>query len=552
MKAEPESSAPEAAHDPHERVPGYDVARALAIGGMVLINFGVYLLGPPRGTPGEIVLRWLAHVPGGRASSLFVTLAGVGIARMAYGDVARAQRTLLLRAALLAALGAINLALGWWIDILHFYACYLAIAAVFFLRATPRALVGSAVGFGLLGGLFALAFQEDLRAEVPRYSVEGVLRDALIDGIHPVLPWLAFLLFGMWLGRLNLRLVALRRRVLARALLVFAVTEVASLALSALTVRTGGAGAGRLLTLLHTDWSPSPLYVLSASATATSVIALAHERVDRAPKHPITRVLGNAGQLSLTIYLVHAHLAIGIPRFLPRLAATLSTYLAKAGAPVAIPNLYPYLSTELSIEQMLAYWAAFVLTVLPLAALYRSRLRRGPVEWLMRKLTGSPEHVAPLALASGATGEPPRWAWPALACVIALLPLADFVGIAPPRITCGERRAIDAPSEVASELTLLCPRARFSLALDAPTPLVLTTRSGLDVYLEVRRDGRMIVEDDDSGPGFDSRIEATLGPGRYEVDVRPYSAATGPFVLELQPEPPLNDGGSPTRSPAAP
>lgn len=522
MSAERDKETPEASPDAHERVPGYDVARAIAIGGMVLINFGVYLLGPPRGTPGEIVLRWLAHVPGGRASSLFVTLAGVGIARMAYGDVGRARKTLLLRAALLVALGATNLARGWWIDILHFYACYLAIAAVFFLRATPRALIGSAVGVGLLGGVFAFVFPEDQRAEVARFSAEGVLRDALIDGIHPVLPWLAFLLFGMWLGRLDLRGEALRRRILARALGVFVVTELASVALSALSVRSEGAVAGRLLGLLHTDWSPSPLYVLSASATATSVIALAHELVARAPRHVVTRVLGNAGQLSLTIYLLHAHVAIGIPRFALGLA------------------------DALSVEQMLAYWAAFVAIVLPLAALYRAYFRRGPVEWVMRLLTGSPDHVAPLGQLEPSAHEPPRWVWPVLIATIALLPLGDFVGIAPPRTVCAARAGLGVPSETASELTLLCPRARFAIELDAPTPLVLTTRSGLDVYLEVRREGTMIVQDDDSGPGFDSRIEATLGPGRYDVDVRPYSAATGPFVLEL------SASEYPTRSPAAP
>src|SRR5260221_12391050 len=75
----------------HERVPGYDVARAVAICGMVLINLGVYLLGPPHGGAGEIVLRWVAHLPGGRASSLFVTLAGVGIARVACRGVSPAR-----------------------------------------------------------------------------------------------------------------------------------------------------------------------------------------------------------------------------------------------------------------------------------------------------------------------------------------------------------------------------------------------------------------------------------------------------------------------------
>lgn len=533
MRAENErASVPEERR--HERVPGYDVARALAIAGMVLINFGVYLLGPPRGTPGEIVLRWLAHVPGGRASSLFVTLAGVGIARMAYGDASAARKTLLLRAAILVVLGTINLLLGWWIDILHFYACYLAMAAIFFVRASPRALLGAAAALSMSGGVLAYALPEDQRTslsyetisvlrsafvdgalpadgwlDVGRECTVGALRDALIDGIHPVLPWLAFLLYGMWLGRLDLRAAPLRRTVLARALGVFLGVEVLSIVLSSLTIRDSSIALGPIFTLVHTDWSPSPLYVWSAAATSTCVIALAHELVERAPKNLLVRVLGNAGQLSLTIYLLHAHIAIGIPRF------------------------FLHLQDALSIEQMLAYWAVFVVIVLPLAALYRTRFTRGPVEWVMRKLSGSPEHIAPLPTSEASTSEPPRWVWPLAAMFSAILPFADVIGVAPPQTQCADRVGLTLGSETPGQLTLLCPRSRYALELDVPTPLVLTTRSGLDVYLEVRRGGVMITQDDDSGPGFDSRITATLGPGRYDIDVRPYSAATGPFVLEI-------------------
>jgi uncharacterized membrane protein YeiB len=492
----------------HERVAGYDVARAVAICGMVLINFGVYLLGSPHGGPGEVVLRWLAHLPGGRASSLFVTLAGVGIARMAYGDVSSARRTLLVRAALLLGLGALNLRFDWYIDILHFYACYLAIAAIFFLRATPRALLGSALAFAALGPVIAIAIPEDARPYAPPLSPIGLLRDALIDGVHPVVPWLAFLLYGMWLGRLDLREPSLRRSILARALAAFVTIEVVSLVLSVLAVRDERASS--FLSLTHAEWSPSALYVLSAASSATAIIALAHEAVARAPGHRLVRIFGGAGQLSLTIYLVHAHLAIGIPRFL----------LGQAHA--------------MRVEWMLLYWVAFVLVVLPLAALYRRYFTRGPVEWLMRRISGSPEHVAPIAEASARVTEPSRPMWIALAVAIALLPIADVLGTTPPTPHCDGRRSIALHSATASQITLLCPRARFSLDLDTAAPTLLTTRSGMDVYLEVREHGAMVAEDDDSGVGLDSRIERTLGPGHYEVDVRPYSASTGPFVLVVK------------------
>ncbi len=521
------SEEPAAAADRHERVPGYDVARAFAICGMVLINFGVYLLGSPRGAPGEIVLRWLAHVPGGRASSLFVTLAGVGIARMAWGDTMLARRTLLARAGVLVGLGAINvILLHWDIDILHFYAWYLSIAAIFFLRASPRALVLAAIAFGVSGALLEVAFPEEGRAWEPLYtfrvtpvlgtelkllyvSVPGLLRDALVDGVHPIFPWLAFLLWGMWLGRLDLRERALRRTVLARALGVVVATELASRAIAAFLVQTDPHTAVVWLGLVHTDWSPSAFYVLSACGSATSIIALAHELVARWPASRIVRGLGNVGQLALSLYLVHAHLAIGIPRF----------FLGQSHA--------------MPVETMLVYWCAFVLVVLPLAALYRTRFRRGPVEWLLRRVTGSPEHVAPLTPASMTPREPPRWAWPALALGLAALPLASFVGASPWTMRCPERVAVTS-GETHGGLSLFCPRARYALTLEAPTTVTLATRSGLDVYLEVHREGRMIVEDDDSGPHLDARIVTTLAPGRYDVDVRPYSASTGPFVLEVQ------------------
>jgi hypothetical protein len=40
-------------------------------------------------------------------------------------------------------------------------------------------------------------------------------------------------------------------------------------------------------------------------------------------------------------------------------------------------------------------------------------------------------------------------------------------------------------------------------------------------------------EDDDSGEGVHARLTAAITPGHYELVVRPYSATTGPYVVEI-------------------
>src|SRR4051812_23454257 len=81
---------------PPERILGYDLARALAICGMILVHFGLVMGGekPSSGWAG-IVLRCLD----GRPAALFVILAGVGITlRSARASTAAASpRRVLIR-----------------------------------------------------------------------------------------------------------------------------------------------------------------------------------------------------------------------------------------------------------------------------------------------------------------------------------------------------------------------------------------------------------------------------------------------------------------------
>ena len=63
-----------------QRIAGYDLARSLAILGMVIVNYGSFMGGWGVG-PSWLV--WLVQLVPGRAAATFVILAGVGMSLMA-------------------------------------------------------------------------------------------------------------------------------------------------------------------------------------------------------------------------------------------------------------------------------------------------------------------------------------------------------------------------------------------------------------------------------------------------------------------------------------
>ena len=601
------------------REEGFDLARAFAILGMVFINFP-YMLARREGVDGaSAALAWVVHIPSGRASSLFVTLAGVGVsmlARRAYrsGDWRerlRAIRTLLLRAACLLP-GGVLLHDVWNIDILHFYGVYLTLAALFFVFAPTLVLVLSAfvlISVGVLLDVLPLSIPE-----APFLSPLGFLVDSFIDGVHPVFPWLSFLLYGLWLGRQDLKNVAWRRRMMATALALFGVLELSSIGLTSLLLLQPVAALSEHVGLFGTSWTPDPLYVLSACCTATFVIMLSHELLAFAHsqhKAAWLRPLISTGQMALTIYVTHALVGVVIP--------------VRLGY-----------GRDMSIELVAAYAGAFLFCVVVAATVYRLLFARGPLEWVMRMVSTLP--ALPLSPAEGSVSpaegsvspaqgsvspaqssvspeqgsvspeqgsvSPEQGAvspeqgsvspeqgtvspeqgsvspaqgpvspaqgpvsaarapipmerapvsgvqapvaaaqapistaqWPSdmttRALALAGVVLACLVFSA--RILGGPRAS--APLRVGttlSSLSLTHTRDFHKLTLARAAHVTLDTRSGLDLYLELREGDRWIAEDDDSGAGLDAHIEADLQPGTYAITVRPFAATTGTYALDV-------------------
>jgi len=355
------------------RIEGLDLARALAFLGMVLVNFRV-AIATEGGGPG-----WLTRLVtrlDGRALATFVILAGVGISLMARrartagdpGELAAVRRVLLRRAAFLFVIGLLYWPI-WPADILHYYGVYLAVGASL-LDAPDHRLVTLAsalvVAFALLlllGPDYDAGWDWGSLTYRDFWTPRGFVRNLLYNGFHPVIPWLAFLLLGMWLGRRDLGRPTTRRRLLVAGVAGATVAET----LAWLLVRraTPELGAEDALAVFGTTpMPPMPLYMIAASGTAVTVIVLSVLAAERSAAAPWLAPLVATGQLALTLYV--GHVVVGL-------------------APLEASGL---LEGRRSVGPSVAWGAAFCVGAVLFAHLWRRRHPRGPLEWLMRRIGG--------------------------------------------------------------------------------------------------------------------------------------------------------------------
>ena len=216
-----------------QRVTGFDLARALAIFGMVIVNFKIAM----NAVAGSQLLVSFAGLFEGRASALFVILAGVGVtfltneARESSNSslVFNNRLSLIKRGLLLIAIGLVYTPI-WEADILHFYGFYFLIAAVIFTVNNKVLISISAIIMLIFPVLMLfLNYEQNWNWATLTYenfwSFDGMIRHVVFNGFHPVFPWAAFLIFGMWLGRQDLSQSLMRKRLLAWSLITLLVTE---------------------------------------------------------------------------------------------------------------------------------------------------------------------------------------------------------------------------------------------------------------------------------------------------------------------------------------
>lgn len=348
---------------PSDRDPGPDVVRAVAIFGVIVMNFHGYLIhrGAARdGSPAavyDLFDPWDGPLAT-RFAATFALTAGVGVTLLTRSRRPGISWVLARRGLLLYGAG-LAFDFVWPGTILPYYGAMFVIAAlVWRLRSWAVLAVGAVAALAAFGLRWVvLERQLDGRTTTwltdpgPR-SPTALMVDVFVNGTHPLLPWLAFFCAGIVLGR---QLARPAWRV---------VVAFAGGALFTLATLLGTAATGtRRSVLLGTDpWSRSLVYTASALGTALLAFAAITWLAERWAATAALDFLQRAGQMSLTIYLAHA-------------------------------LLFNLLVDWLGLVQPGSIWAtlalAFAVWLLALVAAvaYQQRFRRGPAEQLYRALT---------------------------------------------------------------------------------------------------------------------------------------------------------------------
>lgn len=383
----PGPATPAAAHPAAARLIGIDLARLVAVAGMM----AAHTLGSEATVPPAIVA-----LIDGPPSTLFAVLGGVSVtlagrARLEAGDRGGAMRSTVARGVVVALLGVLiaPLAFTVYVVLVPFgvaiaLAAPLLLARSWLLAALATAIMVAGGSVVTWASMHLLSLHHATTELGPLESVLAATNDVLLTGVYPALTWLGYLIIGMLVARW---LLSARARGAERATL------------------TRLAGLGALLTGIGVAMSELGVLLLSdVVAPGQPSIArdwLLENGYGSAPDDgPLWQLLaaphtGTPADMARTAGI--ALLAIGllgllVRRMAPRTLRALEPLRAAGGAPLTIYIVHVVgysLAAGLLIEAVpwlvsgWTGWAAQVAIALAIGAMLAASGSRGPFERLV-------------------------------------------------------------------------------------------------------------------------------------------------------------------------
>lgn len=357
----------------HQRIPGFDLARAYAIFGMYIVNFN-FCFGSFSNT--TLAGRFITLFTG-NSTSIFIICAGMGLSLMVSrqgitaDDKKRFKSIVLKRSWFLLAIG---LALySWWPgDILHFYGGYMHIAA--FLMFVPQR-------YYLVAAIAAIAIYHALLFFIPVetawdfatfkyadfWTLKGFLRNTLYNGWNSIFPWIAYFMLGMWLGKLNWQNNTVKKYIfVAGAILLLLFEGLRAIATAnMLDIKT--------TQYIMSEYFPPYLpFMAITTGFALMVISACMYIGYKFPTCKLIIALTKTGQMTLTHYVVHITLGMVVFAVLFR-----NTYTGYLPIEEPVPPIY-----------ILGFATGFFILSVAFSVIWKMYFKNGPLEILMRKISG--------------------------------------------------------------------------------------------------------------------------------------------------------------------
>ena len=354
-----------------QRIIGIDVARALAVIGMIIVNFKVVF-----GENGQSLVKSFASIFDGKAAATFVVLAGVGIALMTnsainHRDKAKikvARIRIVKRAFFLFIIGISYITI-WPADILHFYGIYTAITMIL-LTCKENTILFSGISIIVVYPIlitvlnYETGWSFDTLDYPDFWTIKGFIRNLFFNGFHPVMPWTAFMLFGYWFGKQDLRSDKFVKKTFWLSTIIFISIQVVSYLSISILSEGNPETALELTEIFGTNpMPPLPIYMFNGIAIAFALISACILTAKKFKNSFIIDALNKTGQLALTFYVAHVIIGMGIIEAID--SSKMGNY---------------------SIEFSITYALGFSLFCIVFAVIWRKYKKYGPLEWLMRKV----------------------------------------------------------------------------------------------------------------------------------------------------------------------
>ncbi len=356
-----------------ERIIGIDIARALAVIGMIIVNFKVVL-----GGNGLSWVKSFASAFDGKAAATFVVLAGIGLALMTNSALKnkdsqklKTVRIRIVKRALFLFIVGLSYLVIWPADILHFYGIYMLVF-LFLFTSNEKTILISAIALILLYPLligvwnYETGWDFDTLDYLDFWTFKGFFRNLFFNGFHPVIPWTAFMLFGFWFGKQNLKSDRFTKKAFWVSSIAFVVIQILShLSISFLS-EGNEQTASELSEIIGTNpMPPLPIYMFNGIAISISIISACIIIGNRFSTNKILLALNKTGQLALTFYVAHVILGMGI-----------------------IEVINPEKMGNYPIGFSVAYALTFSLICVLFATYWLKKRKNGPIEWIMKKIIG--------------------------------------------------------------------------------------------------------------------------------------------------------------------